>query len=405
MSVFVGDEGWVAARVEDLHVPAHPMTELSTGEVCGVIGPGDSVSEMHLRSPSCVDRFVSTQDVALASDAVARRSDGGQSENATRRLRWWFGPSSNLALVTQPQADHASHPQPAAMATPRWHHPSRPLPCPHRALTTRTGRSHETDVRNAAVAGYSVDGPAPAGVRIADRRPTALFDVSRRVGTAGRLDIATATAELTEVVESGASSIQLAGEREEPFISLLFTKSPRFGSGIRGYFVDTDVSALTSKVHDLLDVVDAYVVRIEGREPVGGQINARVRQAMAAASRQFGGSPGPHWPTYLLCGLSYRTFLSDELVHFLGAELIAALPEERAWREKGRWLIAGIREPVQLPPDDYDPQERETIEALDAMDAFFNPLTGDLPTRVPELEAAPTARFWTDGGFHAVAES
>lgn len=237
-------------------------------------------------------------------------------------------------------------------------------------------------------------------VLVADRP---LFQVKRRLRSTGPdLDPETAAAELTAYVESGKAGVQLTRHGEDPFMSLLLTKSPKFASNISGYLVDNDVASVMAKSHQLLDVVDAYVVRVEGREPSGAQINARNRQAMDAVKTQVDGAPGAYWPRFLLCGLGHRMILSDEIVEFIGAEQIAALPADLAWRENGRQVIAGTADPIPLPTGRYDPQEKLIIDALGATDAFFNPETGELPTRVPELTPARPIRFWNNDGIYTL---
>ena len=90
----------------------------------------------------------------------------GQIENLNRQIRWWFPRGTDLRLVTvRPSRTRRAHHQPPTPPQPQPPKPRRTLCCPHRALTTRTGRPSVRcgSPRRASVRSTSPGSMTPSG--------------------------------------------------------------------------------------------------------------------------------------------------------------------------------------------------------------------------------------------------
>lgn len=176
-----------------------------------------------------------------------------------------------------------------------------------------------------------------------------------------------------------------AGDMQGRFI-LRWTFDPALTDGFVELLVD--ISELMSSPLAVLSHEGA------GRERPGWVTREHmhllaVRQAFQPGPVQYGLFRG-------LAGVAHRMVLGDELVAMFGEDRLASLPGELALRhQSGRWVLTPTQEPLEWTCATWCPGEAAIIDAL-GPEHFFDPVSGALPSVVPELpQVAPyPCRTW-----------
>lgn len=145
---------------------------------------------------------------------------------------------------------------------------------------------------------------------------------------------------------------------------------------------------------DLVDLMSSPLAVLShqgaGRERAGWQSRVSmhrlaVREALRPGPAQYGLCRG-------LAGVAHRTILGNEVAAMFGEDRLASLPSEMAHRRgPGRWVLTPTDDALEWPYEQWCPDEAGIIETLGPVH-FFDPISGALPSVVPDLpKVAPYA--------------
>ena len=156
---------------------------------------------------------------------------------------------------------------------------------------------------------------------------------------------------------------------------------------ISGGWPAENVEPLVDGAARLCAALDAPLAMIHARD--GPSFEQRKAAHRSAAEAVHGRAVYPWGPKWGLSGVAYRTVLGRPFVDLIGETALAESPSTVAERRGALWVLKGAADPTAWTGDRWTPEEREIAQRL-GEDLFFNPTSGALPTRTPEIADFPS---------------